>query len=79
MESVGKVIQQEILDSSHTMREVAIIVGRDTGGFYRLFNGKNLLTVELAVKLEEVLGEGKASEWLHYQVDYLLWKVKNEE
>lgn len=77
MKPTGKIIQQELLNCPYTMRDIATIVGGDTGGFYRLFNGKNLLTVEFALKLEKVLGEGKAEEWLHYQVDYLLWRSKN--
>ena len=76
---VGKMVQQHIKDSPYTMRSLAEEINSDTGSLFKLFNGKIVLTPKLAMKLENVFGEGKAYEWLHYQVDYLLWKVKNEK
>lgn len=73
----GRLIQQEINGSEYTQREVATLIGSDTGAFYKIFNSKMLLTVDFAVRLEKVFGKGKAHEWLHYQVDYLLWRTKN--
>ena len=74
---IGKVIQDEINKSIFTQREVISLVGSDSSAFNKLFNSKISLTVKMALKFEKVFGEGKASEWLHYQVDYLLWKVRD--
>ena len=79
MKPIGNILHDLLRENPHTTRVVAELIGTTTGSMSNVFTGKSELSVDLALKFEKVFGEGKASEWLHYQVDYLLWTVQNEE
>lgn len=77
MEPVGKEIHQMLRESSYTTRGMAEHIGTTTGSMSNVFTNKGDLTTDLALKFEKVFGLGKASEWLHYQVEYKLWEANN--
>lgn len=79
MESLGSKLHKLVSDSPCTIRHFASEVGTTTSTLNKIYNGKYVLSTELALRLEKLLGDGMAFELLHYQVDYLLWKVKNGE
>lgn len=43
-----------------------------------IINGKYSVSLELALKLEEVFGKS-AESWLEHQIDYDLWQIRQRK
>ena len=64
-----------IKESGMSLRAVAEALGVSAPTFSRLVAGKSSVSVEMAFRLERVLG-GSAESWLQMQTNYDLWQTK---
>ena len=75
----GEVIKElYIKESGLSLRTVAEALGVSAPTFSRLVSGKSSISVEMAFRLERVLG-GSAESWLQMQTNYDLWRTKQSE
>jgi addiction module HigA family antidote len=72
----GEVIKELYIEASDmSLRAVAEALGVSAPTFSRLVSGKSSVSVEMAFRLERVLG-GSAESWLQMQTNYDLWQTK---
>lgn len=75
----GEVIKELYLkESGMSLRAVAEALGVSAPTFSRLVSGKSSISVEMAFRLERVLG-GSAESWLQMQINYDLWQIKQSD
>lgn len=75
----GEVIKELYLEGSGvSLRAVAEALGVSAPTFSRLVSGKSSVSVEMALRLERVLG-GSAESWLQMQTNYDMWQTKQSD
>ncbi len=75
----GEVIKELYIEASDmSLRAVAEALGVSAPTFSRLVSGKSSVSVEMAFRLERVLG-GSAESWLQMQTNYDLWQTKQSD
>ncbi len=75
----GEVIRELYIEGSGmSLRAVAEALGVSAPTFSRLVSGKSSFSVEMAFRLERVLG-GSAESWLQMQTNYDLWQTKQSD
>ena len=75
----GEVIKELYIEASGmSLRTVAEALGVSAPTFSRLVSGKSSVSVEMAFRLERVLG-GSAESWLQMQTNYDLWQTKQSD
>jgi len=72
----GEVIKELYIEESQmSLRKIAEALGVSAPTFSRLVSQKSSVSVEMAFRLERVLG-GSAESWLQMQTNYDLWQTK---
>ena len=75
----GEVIKELYIEGTGmSLREVAKALSVSAPTFFRLVSGKSSVSVEMAFRLEKVLG-GSAESWLRMQTNYDLWQTKQSD
>ncbi len=75
----GEVIKElYIKESGMSLRAVAEALGVSAPTFSRLVSGKSSVSVEMAFRLEQVLG-GSAESWLQMQTNYDIWQTRQSD
>ena len=75
----GEVIKELYIEGTGmSLREVAKALSVSAPTFSRLVSGKSSVSVEMAFRLEKVLG-GSAESWLRMQTNYDLWQTKQSD
>lgn len=70
--SIGKLLKDSyLIPSGMSINELASKLSVSPSTLSRVISGKSLLTVEMAIKLENVWPR-KAYTWLHHQLRYQL-------
>ncbi|ELS03280.1 addiction module antidote protein, HigA family [Xenococcus sp. PCC 7305] len=75
----GEVIKElYINESGMSLRAVAEALGVSAPTFSRLVAGKSSVSVEMACRLERVLG-GSAESWLQMQINHDMWHTRQSD
>ncbi len=75
----GEVIKELYIEGSGmSLRAIAEALGVSAPTFSRLVSGKSSVSVEMALRLERVLG-GSAQSWLQMQTNYDMWQTKQSD
>ena len=75
----GLVIKELYIEEyGMSLRAVASALGVSAPTFSRLVSGKSSVSVEMALRLERVLG-GSAESWLQMQTNYDMWQPKQSD
>ncbi len=67
-----------IKESGMSLRTVSEALGVSAPTFSRLVSGKSSVSVDMALRLERILG-GSAESWLKMQTNYDLWQTKQSD
>jgi len=76
---VGEILREYLVARNITQEEVAKITNSSTRHVSCVINGKQKLSYEFALKLEDVMPDVKAEFWIDIENQYQLYKLRLEK